>query len=147
MPKLYVFAICEKVITDASGVPSLIGLFNKITAATAPGAEIPASAVAPKEYAIFTSWDVEPSDIGKEYTELYEMFYPDGSQFGERNRLKVAMGHGKRSNCSANAYALPIGQAGLYTVRTWLEDDQGRVIFEPISLQFEVEVIRSAGPT
>jgi len=141
MPKLYVFAICEKVIIDTNGVPSVIGLFNKITAGrSADSPEIPANAVAPKEYAIFTSWDLEPADRGKEYNQFYEFFYPDGTQFGERANLRVKMGEGKRMNSTANSNALPIGQVGVYTARTWLEDDQKKIIFEPISLQFEVEV-------
>lgn len=76
MARLYVFAICEKVIMDsATGAPSLIGLFDKITARTnADAPDIPANAVFPKEYAVFTSWDVEPSDRGKVYNQAYEFF-------------------------------------------------------------------------
>lgn len=53
--------------------------------------------------------------------------------------MKVNMGEGRRTYCIAGANSIPIGQTGLYTVRTWLEDDQEKILFEPISLQFEVE--------
>jgi hypothetical protein len=145
MPKLYLFAICEKVITDTNGVVSLIGLFNKVTVTRSPDSpEVPANAVAPKEYSIFTSWDLEAADRGKDYNQFYEFFYPDGAQFGGRAISVIKMGDGKRANSTANSIALPIGQVGVYTARTWLEDDAKKTIFEPISLQFEVEVIKLA---
>lgn len=147
MPRLYVFAICEKVIIDGGGVASLIGLFNKITASTPTGAtEIPTNAVAPKEYAVYTSWDLEPADHDKQYNQIFEILYPNGAHFGEGTTVRINMGTGKRAQSITTLNALPIGQVGVYTVRTWLENDERKVIFAPISLQFEVEVVKIPNP-
>lgn len=138
MLRPHVFVLCEKVILDKNEVPSLIAVFNKLTAVV--NGEVPANAVIPKEWCIFTSWLIEPTDVSKQYTQAYRVVYPNGEQFGEPVRITLQILPGKRhSQTIANSQGLPIGQNGLYTVESWLEEGDKKV-GDTISLQFEIEV-------
>jgi hypothetical protein len=137
MLKPHLFLVCEKVIVDKNEMPSLIGVFNKMT--TAVSGDVPSNAVAPKEWCIFTSWVSEPSDAGRHYTQIYRILYPNGEQFGDDARIELQVVPGKRhSQTIASSQGLPIGQSGLYTVESWVEEN-GKKIGSNISLQFEVE--------
>jgi len=132
------FVLCEKVLLDKNDVPSLIAVFSKVTAVV--NGEVPANAVVPKEWCIFTSWLIELSDVGKQYTQAYRVVYPNGEQFGEPVRIPLQILPGKRhSQTIANSQGLPVGQNGLYTVESWVEEGDKK-IGESISLQFEIEV-------
>lgn len=144
MPRPYVFVMCEKVITDQAGVVSLIGLFHKITARPLAGADAPPpNAVIPKEWAIFTLWEVDPSEYGKKYQQAFQTVYPDGTNFGLETRVPITPEQGKRMlQCVALSTAMPISQNGLYTIKTWLEED-GKKIAEPTPISFEIELVRT----
>jgi hypothetical protein len=144
MPKLYVFAACEKVILDQAGVPSLISLFTKLKMLL-PGqlGDVPGNAVAPKEWAVFTSWDRLPTDEGKEFNQCLQVLYPDGKVFFENRELKFAMKPGERQHNAVGILGFPIGQKGDYTIRMWLEE-KGSVAAEPVEIRLEVEIERRA---
>jgi len=138
MLRPYIFIVCEKVLVDKNDVASLIGLFNKFTI-TVSG-EVPSNAVAPKEWSIFTSWHVEPSDLEKNYVQVFRISYPNGEQFGELGRIVLQVSPGKsHAQTVANSQGLPIGQNGPYTVESWLQENDKK-IGESISMEFEVEV-------
>lgn len=134
----YIFVVCEKVIIDKNEVPSLIGVFNKIT--TLVQAEIPNNAVAPKEWCIFTSWIIDPSDEGRKYAQRYRVLYPNREQFGDIGKIDLPTIPGRRhSQTIAGSQGLPIGQNGPYTVECWIEEN-GIKVGDTFSLQFEIEV-------
>jgi len=145
MPKLYVFAACEKVILDQAGVPSLISLFTKLKMLL-PGqlADVPGNAVAPKEWAVFTSWDRLPTDEGKIFNQCLQVLYPDGKVFFENRDLKFAVKPGERQHNAVGIYGFPIGQKGDYMIRMWLEEN-GSVVVEPVEIRLEVEIERQSG--
>jgi len=147
MLKPYVFVACEKVIIDqsigpppptGSGPASLINLFSKIIVEV--DTEIPANAVGPKEWAIFSMWDVEPGDENKHYILCTSMLYPDGRQFGEVTRIPIPVILGQRSQMVIRISGFPLGQAGFYTARTWIEESQ-QTVFGPIEFKIELQVI------
>ena len=145
MPKLYIFAACEKVVIDQAGTASLISLFNKITGTLPPDSKLPADAVVPKEWAIFTSWTSEPGDEGKEYVQCIQILYPDGAVFKESKDSKFKMeSEIKRSQVNIQVPVFPVGQAGPYTVRMWLERE-GVALTEPQSFHIEVVLNRAGG--
>jgi len=140
MLKPYVCVACEKVIVAApDNVASLIGLFNKIIIAVAPGTEIPKNAVTPKEWAIFTIFDTEPGDELKEYVHFVQILYPDKTQFAEVSKNKIAVELNKRAQISVQVLGFPIGQRGKYTVRVWVEENQQMVV-GPIEFTMELEI-------
>lgn len=139
MLKSYVCVACEKLIFAKDDVASLIGLFTKIIITVAPGTEIPRNAVTPKEWAVYSNWIVEPGDESREYIHCMQILYPDGTQFGDIARSKINIEPNKRAQVGMQFIGFPIGQLGLYKVRTWVEENQSRVV-GPI--EFELEVSR-----
>jgi len=131
MPKLYIFAICEKVVMDKDDRASLISLFNTISAHILPTTEgIPPNAVAPKEWWAFASWEIEPGDIGKEYRQMVQLLYPNGEPFGQAMGVNFSPQSGKtHQQVAINGLGFPIGQEGSYTLKMWLEHG-GSTIFE-----------------
>lgn len=134
--------ICEKVIVSQTSTPSLINIFTKLTFAVPAAVEIPRNAVAPKDWAIFSSWDTELGDERREYLICVNVLYPDQSPWGDVNRIKVdILEGGKTAQVVTQMVGFPIGQVGTYTVRVWIEENQ-RVVVTPIELKTEVEIIR-----
>jgi hypothetical protein len=140
MPNLYIFVVCEKVIVDKSEVASLISLFTTMSVAKplgSPPREIPTNAVVPKEWAVFSSWDWDDADDGREYTQRIEVLFPDHTLFVKLEQ-KLLMISRRRIQTIAPISGFPIGQQGFYTVRLWLELD-GVSICEPRPIIIEVK--------
>lgn len=140
MLKPYVCVACEKVIINQDGVPSLIGLFNKIIIAVPNVEELPKNAVAPYPWAVFPAWDVEPGDELKEYDFCVLILYPDKSQFGEVMKSKLKIETNKRSQIKVEVLGFPVGQQGPYTIRAWLEEGN-EAVFGPVEFNLAVEVL------
>jgi len=138
VPHLHIFSTCEKVIIDQAGSPSLIALFNIVVASGEKGVAIPSNAVVPKEWCIFTAWDSESTDVGKEYSQFVEILWPDKSVFTEKREFKFVFQATKRQQVRIQLQAFPVGQQGKYTIRMWLEH-KGSVVVEPRSIQLEVQ--------
>ena len=146
MLRPYVCVLCEKVIIAQDGVPSLIGLFTKMTATVAIEAdEIPKNAVVPKEWTVYSSWIPEPGDEAREYFHCVQVLYPDQSQFAEVSKNKIPVEANKRAQMYVQMLGFPIGQRGYYTVRVWIEE-KGERVLGPIDLNLELEVIRQKLP-
>ena len=135
MPKLHIFAICEKVIMDKEDKSSLISLFNEISVQILPTAgEIPANAVAPKEWSAYDSWKIEPEDVGKEYRQMIQVLYPNGDPFGPPAGVNFSPQSGRAyQQVMINAMGFPVGQEGPYTLKMWLEHGSS-IIFESVPI-------------
>jgi hypothetical protein len=139
MLKPYLCVACEKVIINQpDSVASLISLFSKMILTIPEGTEVPKNAVAPKEWAVFSIWDPQPGDELRNYSLCTQILYPDGTQYGEIVKSKVNIEPNKRAQISVQIQGLPMGQAGEYKIRTWIEED-GRQVGDVI--QFGIEVI------
>ena len=139
MLKPYVCVACEKVIIAKDDIASLIGLFSKIKIVVPPGTEISPNAVAPKEWCVFSIWDIEPGDELRDLILNTKFIYPDGSQFAEVAKAKIKMEPGKRAQMLANLPGFPIGQTGDYTVATWVEENE-RIVAGPIEFKLGLEI-------
>lgn len=146
MPKLYVFAVCDKVILDARGTASLISLFNEVHAILQPGTDIPPNAVAPKEWAVYVSWEQEPADAGKEYEQILQIISPDGSVF-QQLKFKFTFASDKtHQQNTGNVLGFPIGREGTYTVKMWLEHNNA-IVCEPPTISLRVKYDRTESPS
>lgn len=159
MLKPAICLICEKVIIDqqiglprlpgavpSSGPASLIGLFTKVYFSIPPGApEIPANAVAPKEWAIYSEWDSEPGDEKRNYFLGAQIYYPNGEPFGLPIKVRINIVLGQRAQVFIRVPGFPIGQAGTYTIQVWAEADEER-IGNPVNLTVEVIIFKQENP-
>lgn len=135
----YVCVACEKVILSKdTSVASLIGLFSKIVFTIPAGIEIPKNAVSPKEWAVFSIWDPDPGDENRHYVLRTQILYPDKSQFGEILKSKIPIEPNARAQMIMQFVGFPVGQVGDYTVRTWIEENETRVV-GPIEFKLGVE--------
>jgi hypothetical protein len=128
MPKLSVFAVCEKVIIDDAGMASLISLFHRVGVAVQGSP--PSNAVAPKEWAVFTSWLWENDDDGKEFDQLLQVFGPNNILFTEVKSKVVMPKDRKILQFRMPQLGLPVGQPGHCTIRLSLMH-KGIVVVEP----------------
>src|SRR5260370_11828094 len=125
MLKPFICVPCEKVVIAKEGdVPSLIGIISRLTLTVPAETDIPRDAVAPREWVIFSVWDPEPGDEQREYVLCTQIVYPDQTQFGQVGKLKIPVAPKKRSQMLIQIQGFPIGQAGTYTVRTWVEEKE-----------------------
>src|SRR5712691_4610155 len=91
MPKLLLFAPCEKVIIAQYGnTASLITILQELTVSVPPDVQIPADAKVPVQWYGFSLWQKQPGDEGKRYEQQIEFADPDGGivvsasyQFGD----------------------------------------------------------------
>jgi len=147
MLKPYVCVACEKVIlSQPDGVPSLISLFSKmIVTVPEEGSEIPKNAVAPKEWALYSSWDPEPGDEVKDYFHCVQVLCPDDSQFGDISRKRIEVQANKRAQMHIQILGFPVSQPGFHRVLVWIEEKSERV-FGPVELRIELEVVKQKLP-
>lgn len=137
--KPYVCVACEKVIVAKDQVASLIGLFSKLIVPVPSSTnDIPKDAVAPISWVVFSTWDTETGDENRQYSLCTQIVYPDGSPFGEPMKHNIPVEAGKRAQMIVEIHGMPIGQAGNYTVRTWIEENRQK-LGEPIEFKFGIE--------
>jgi hypothetical protein len=152
MLRPYICVACEKVIIDqpldpqlghpppASGTASLISLFSKMLVEVPFGTEIPKNAVGPKDWVIFSAWDVEKEDEKRSYSLCTSILYPDGTQFGAISKVHVPIIWGQRSQMMVRIVGFPLGQPGFHTVRTWIEENE-KVVHSPIEFKIELQIV------
>ena len=140
MLKPYVFAVCEKVLLDANGVASLIALFTQVDAhRLASSTEtVPHNAVVPMSWFVFTSWQHDPEDVGKEFCQVTQILYPDGSIFQEHSEKFEPQIGKTHYQVTLNMLGFPIGQEGNYQVRMKLNQN-GATLFESESIKIIVK--------
>ncbi len=140
MLKPYVFVVCEKVVLDSTGTASLISLFTQIEGQPGPPSEsIPKNAVIPLPWFVFTSWEYETEDVGKEFIQIVQIFYPDGTLFQEQQqRFKPETGK-THYQLTLNVLGFPVGQQGIYQVKMRLEQ-AGTKLFESDPIKINVRV-------
>lgn len=129
MPKLLIFAACEKVIFDrTSEVPSLIGIFYRMNV-QAPEVPFPVNTVAPLRWTIFTLWLHTPDDAGKTFHQKLQIIKPNGEGFGDgaSTEYKIANSYDLQSKTQIDVQGMPIDEEGPVTVRVWLEENPDMV--------------------
>lgn len=129
MPRLGSFLICEKIIQDQLGKPTLIAIFQKVGTVVPDGQEVPKGAMAGIAWAAFTEWFFTEDEHSKTFHQVLEVVLPDGSPSPLRGRLQLAeiSKDGLGSRCFINMMGVPISQAGFISVKVWLECGSERI--------------------
>jgi len=120
---------CEKVIIDDNGNASLIILLQNITVSVNSN-PVPENAVTPKEWAVFSMWQMQAEDAGTPFQQIVEIRYPNGDLF-KRAELDFTTSKDFQY-IRINIVGFPIGQKGRYSIHGWLEKKNKRVTDEYI---------------
>jgi hypothetical protein len=143
MPKPLLFVGCEKIILDAQGTATLVGVLQTLTVALPPNVVVPKDAISPKEWGVFTMWTLTPEDSGVQFTQVIEMEWPDGRIF-KKAEVPFKPEKGAVQQTSASIIGFPIGQTGTLKLKTWLERDGrrlGEIQIYPVSVAHGVAPI------
>jgi|SRR5579872_1105004 len=129
MPHLSSLIVCEKIILDQLGKPTLIALFQKLSATVPDGQEMPKEAVAATGWAIFSEWFFTEDELSKTVDQVSEVLLPDGSPSPIKGRvtLKELSPLGQGTRVFVNIVGIPVSQTGVLTINVWLECNSERI--------------------
>jgi hypothetical protein len=129
MPRLGSLLVCEKVILDQQGKPTLVAVFQKISALIPEGQEVPKGILAMTAWSVFCEWFLTDAELTSKFEQVLEVLHPDGTPAPIRGVLplkevgKESMG----TRTYVNMMGMPVAQQGLLTVNVWLESGSQRV--------------------
>jgi len=131
MPKLLVFAPCEKVIVgQGDNSVSLIGLLENVHVLPGgfPTPPLPPNPTAPGRWFAFCLWEASAEDKGVEYEQRIAVLDPNGK--GRVESIVLFSMTKPRHRVVLEAPGFPIIPAGTYNVKLWLrkkgESDWGQ---------------------
>lgn len=108
---------CERVIVDKDGQHSLINIIRGFTIEPATPT-MSRTAVAPREWSIYTMWRAGPEDIGRTFEQWYQIYWPDGEKFSEENFDFIA--DSDIQQVTLDLVGFPAGQVGDVRIVSWL---------------------------
>jgi len=79
MPKVLIFAPCEKIIISQDNVVSLVSMFQDIKVTLPSDKPVPQHAVFPMKWEVFTLWQRNEQESGKEFEEKCTLLSEDGN--------------------------------------------------------------------
>lgn len=123
MPRLLLFAPCQKVIIDRDDLSiTLVSVFPGLTAEI-PAKEvgkIPTSAVTPADWAMAIIWLRLPGEADRTFEQKVDIVAPDGQHIsGGTLVFKMTQ---RTHNVSVRAQGMPIGQAGEYELELYVRE-------------------------
>ena len=129
MPRLGSFLVCEKIIIDQQQKPSVISVFQALSALVPEGETIPKDTVSFTPWSILCEWFFVDDETKNKVEQVVEVLHPDGSPSPIKARVQFEHfskdEQGTRSY--VNLFGVPIAQPGFLTVNVWIEVDSQRV--------------------
>jgi len=140
MPRLGSLLICEKVVIDQGQKPTLISLFQKVSAFFPPDQEVPKEIMALTSWTVFTEWFFSEDERTKSFAQSIQVMNPDGTPSPIKTSvvLKEIASSGQGSRVYINITGFPIAQVGMLQINVWLESD-GQSMTEIYSYPLQVE--------
>ncbi len=129
MPRLGSLLVCEKIIIDQQQKPTLVSLFQTITALLPEGQGMPKDTLGGTAWAVFSEWFFAEEELSKNFEQVIEVMLPDGSPSPIRGRLpfKELARDGQGTRSYVNMFGMPIAQSGVLAVNVWIESNAERV--------------------
>ena len=146
MPRLGSLIVCEKVISDSIGKPTLISVFQKMSAVVPEGQEMPKDTIAGTPWSVFSEWFFTTKEADQSYDQVFEVLMPDGTPSPIRGRITlkdVSKEPLVGSRCFVTIFGFPISQVGFVSMNVWLESNSERVT-DVYSAHVKVEHTREA---
>ena len=147
MPKLIIFAACEKVIVDSTdNTISLMTLLGDIQVWVIPGTPVPKGTEAPMHWAAFALWQRDSDDEGKTYQSRCALISASGDLLVESVAPAFEMtrvGHNNTHKFSS----FPVWESGKCWLKLWLREAEGTQWAEVASYPIGVIHISPPAPT
>lgn len=134
MPKLLVFAPCEKVIiSQDENNPTLIAVLTEMGAQyhLESGAELPENISLPMRWAIFSMWQQEPRDAGKSFRQRIEFWSPANKQMFKEQDHEFTF-EKPIQRVVMHLPGFPAGN-GVWTLKTYIAEKDAPFQKEPIA--------------
>jgi hypothetical protein len=121
MPRLLLFAACEKLIVDQANVLSLISLLQELNIQVPADATLPAELkLAPMTWTILSIWEQEPGDQDKDFEQRIAITLESGEMVTETPIAAFQMKTPQHRNIGM-VVGIPIEPKSYY-IRTWLKE-------------------------
>jgi hypothetical protein len=121
MPRLLLFAACEKLIVDQANVLSLISLLQELNIQVPADATLPAELkLAPMTWTILSIWEQEPGDQDKDFEQRIALTLESGEMVTETPIAAFQMKTPQHRNIGM-VVGIPIEPKSYY-IRTWLKE-------------------------
>jgi len=143
--KLLLAATCQLVLNDPDYSHSLIGVFHEIRFGIAASEDPPVNALIPREWAVFSKWELAPEEVVGDPVQVCEVYWPDGSVLN-RNSLASAKPIQSTTAFMLRNHAFPIGQSGKLRIVLWIEDG-GAIISAKEEVFVDVRVDKIVAPS
>jgi len=121
---------CQLAIRDDASGHSLIAIFHELKLQFPPGTEIPSNAVIARDWALFSKWEMDEEEEGRDYISTTEIFWPDGTLFS-RSELKASTPVANGMAFIVRVNGFPMGQTGTIRISSILSEN-GNLIAGPI---------------
>jgi hypothetical protein len=146
MPRLLLFAACEKVIIDQqTNVLSLMSLLQDINVQIPPGAPLPPSnAIIPMQWTTVSIFLPESEDSGKQFEQRVTLVSSSNVQLLQSPAAPFALTGPHRIISQVNG--MPIGNAGLLTLKCHLRE-QGANVWQEIGDGYPINVKWLSSPS
>ncbi len=126
MPKLLLFAPCERALITQDNLVSLISVIENVTITLESASIPPEDAISAYPWQVIILWRRTPDDEGKRYEQLFEIVLSEGRVAAE---TKVALDmslEGTTNKALVNVPGFAVGQPGEHVLRLSL-----RSLIEP----------------
>jgi hypothetical protein len=140
MPKLLIFAPCEKVIVAQNNTISLITILERLTVQIPKDKPAPPDTVFPMKWSILTLWQRQEGDEGREFEEKCELLSGEGkSLISASIRFKFVGEAHSRVIMEIVGFPLQLGQCEIkmYLRDTDATSEWREVADYPVRLQVE----------
>lgn len=131
MPKLLLFAACEKVLIDQHNNISLIGVLQDAQVAIPAQPTVPAGAKVrlPMKWDVVTLWAKTDE---RSYEQRVALFDPSGNPTGIDSTLDVEFRGKQGMRNVVTIFGLPVYEMGVYVLKLWLRE-KGQDFGDPLA--------------
>jgi len=151
MPKLLLFAPCQKAIIDeVDKSVSLVGVmhgFNFQAIGEPPSATLPTNVVIPMNWAMVSIWLRLPEDNDKTFEQLIELITPDNTKVQASTQAFQMTTRTHQIAMSANTF--PVGKTGEYKLVLSLREIEQtpwvQILEYPIVVHYLENQVQKAG--
>ena len=143
--KPLIFTPCEKVLQDPQSGVSLIAIFQEIKIQiTHDAPELPRDAVIPREWLIYSRFDLDMDEEGEEFTAVTTILWPDGALFATQS-LTATQPTQSGMSFVIKLMGFPMGQNGSVKIQQSVTKG-GEIVCGPMETKIKVNVGRELPP-